>query len=254
MRGQRMVEVARPRAPLRQARPADAQLAQMDGPARDLFERLRLVRRELAEEAQVPAFMIFADSSLRAMATRRPVTPPQFASISGVGERKVAAFGDAFLSAIRAYCDEQGLESWPEGGDIPDDVATARRERRRRERPERAERADSPGLSGMDSTKLPSARQTLEMFRSGLSLDEIGEQRNLARTTLVGHLCDAMNAGEELDLERLIPSERLRLILETFARLGVTPLSPVKEALGDAVSYDDLRVARAALHSQQVEG
>ncbi len=254
MRGQRMVEVARPRAPLRQARAADAQMAQMDGPARDLFERLRLVRRELAEEAQVPAFMIFADSSLRAMATRRPVTPPQFASISGVGERKVAAFGDAFLSEIRAYCDEHGLELWPEGGDIPDDVATARRERRRRERPERAERADSSRLRDMDTTKLPTARQTLEMFRRGLSLDEIAEQRNLAHTTLVGHLCDAMNAGEELDLERLIPGERLRLILETFARLGVTPLSPVKEALGDAVSYDDLRVARAALRNQQAEG
>ena len=191
--------------------------------------------------------MIFADSSLRAMATRRPATDRQFTQISGVGERKAAAFAEAFLGAIRAFCDEQGLEPGPVGAAANDHAAASRAR-------QREPTSASDIANAANSAKLPSARQTLELFRSGLSLEEIAEQRNLARTTLVGHLCDAMIAGEELDLERLIPSERLRLILETFARLGVTPLSPVKEALGDAVSYDDLRVARAALHSQQAEG
>ncbi len=237
MRGQRRVEVARPRAPLRQARAADGQF--LDGDARDLFERLRAARRELADAQQVPAYLVFADSSLRAMAQRRPATREQFAMISGVGQRKIESFADTFLGAIRAYCYERGLEPWPEKAVVPNDGATAHRDR--------ADRA------GVDVTKLPSARQTLDLFRAGLSPEEIAAQRNLARSTVVSHLCEAINAGEEVDLGRLISSERLRLIVETFERLGVTSLAPVKEALGDAVSYDDLHLARAALRSQQAD-
>ena len=237
MRGQRRVEVSRPRTPLRPTRATTADA--LTSEARDLFERLRATRRELAEELQTPAFMVFADSSLRAMAQRRPATAEQFGRIPGVGSRKVEAFADPFLSAIRAWCDERGLQPWPEGdGSAPQDDSFLYRERRRHER-------------AVEATKLPSARQTLDLYRAGLSLEEIAGQRNLARTTLVGHLCDAINAGEEVDLSGILPVEQLRLIAEAFARLGDTPLSPVKEALGDAVSYDDLRLARAALRSQR---
>jgi ATP-dependent DNA helicase RecQ len=242
MRGQRRVEVARPRTPLRSARAsADATL---DANARDLFERLRATRKELADDLQVPAFMVFADSSLRAMAQRRPATRQQFATISGVGQRKVEAFAESFLSAIRAWCDECGLEPWPEGSAAPEERATPHRERRR-------ERTERDGASTRDAAKLPSARQTLDLFRAGRSIEDIADQRGLSPTTIINHLCDAINAGDEVDIERLISAERLRLIAATFARLGDTPLSPVKEALGDAVSYDDLRLARAALRSQQ---
>jgi ATP-dependent DNA helicase RecQ len=208
---------------------------ELDGPARDLFERLRVIRRELAEDAQVPAYVIFTDASLRAMASRRPETRAQFAQIPGVGANKVAQFAGAFLAEIRAFCEERGLAGWPEGDDAPPPA--------RMERPPRAPSAQD-GVSG---GKLASARQTLDLLRAGLSLEEIAQQRGLARTTLVGHLCELMSAGERVDVAQLIPAERLRQILAAFDQFGVTPLSPVKEALGEEVSYDDLRLARAAL-------
>jgi ATP-dependent DNA helicase RecQ len=66
-----------------------------------LFEALRTKRRELAEAAGVPPYVIFHDATLRELAQRRPANLSDFALISGVGARKLEAYGEAFLSVIR---------------------------------------------------------------------------------------------------------------------------------------------------------
>jgi ATP-dependent DNA helicase RecQ len=66
-----------------------------------LFEALRAKRRELAMEAQVPPYVIFHDSVLRDMASARPASLDALGRISGVGARKLEAYGDAFLHVIR---------------------------------------------------------------------------------------------------------------------------------------------------------
>ena len=66
-----------------------------------LFEALRTRRRELAQEAKVPPYVIFHDSVLRDMAAIKPDSLTQLGTISGVGERKLEAYGDAFLQVIR---------------------------------------------------------------------------------------------------------------------------------------------------------
>ena len=65
-----------------------------------LFEALRAKRRDLAREAQVPPYVIFHDSVLREMAASRPTSIAQMAGIAGVGQRKLDAYGDAFLRVI----------------------------------------------------------------------------------------------------------------------------------------------------------
>ena len=66
-----------------------------------LFEALRDLRRDLAKEAQVPPYVIFNDASLREMAAARPQTLDAFGRIGGVGAKKLAAFGQAFLRTIQ---------------------------------------------------------------------------------------------------------------------------------------------------------
>jgi len=66
-----------------------------------LFEALRAKRRELAQEAQVPPYVIFHDSVLREMAAAKPGNLTALGRISGVGARKLEAYGDAFLNVIR---------------------------------------------------------------------------------------------------------------------------------------------------------
>ncbi len=66
-----------------------------------LFEALRDKRRELATETGVPPYVIFHDATLRELAERRPENLSDFGHISGVGARKLEAYGEAFLSVIR---------------------------------------------------------------------------------------------------------------------------------------------------------
>src|SRR5439155_6024912 len=69
----------------------------------DLFERLRRLRKRLADERGVPPYIVFSDVSLRQMARYFPSNGAEFAQISGVGEQKLKRFGKAFLLAIAKY-------------------------------------------------------------------------------------------------------------------------------------------------------
>jgi ATP-dependent DNA helicase RecQ len=71
-----------------------------------LWEALRECRREQAEEQGVPPYVIFHDSTLIEMCTLLPQTHDEFANLTGVGERKLLKYGDAFLVAIRRAQDE----------------------------------------------------------------------------------------------------------------------------------------------------
>jgi ATP-dependent DNA helicase RecQ len=70
-----------------------------------MFEALRATRRELAEANGMPPYVIFHDSTLRDMAMLKPRTRAELALVSGVGARKLEAFGDAFLQTIRQFQD-----------------------------------------------------------------------------------------------------------------------------------------------------
>jgi len=69
----------------------------------DLFDALREVRLRLARERHVPPYVIFHDTTLREMAERRPKTIDDLHGVYGVGGKKAADFGDAFLDAIRTF-------------------------------------------------------------------------------------------------------------------------------------------------------
>jgi ATP-dependent DNA helicase RecQ len=68
-----------------------------------LFEHLRTLRRDLADENNVPAFMVFSDKTLRAMARQRPTTKDAMLQVHGVGFAKLETFGDRFMKAIREF-------------------------------------------------------------------------------------------------------------------------------------------------------
>jgi ATP-dependent DNA helicase RecQ len=65
-----------------------------------LFEALRALRKELAEEAQVPPYVVFHDSTLREMAGARPGTLGELGRLPGIGAKKLEAYGERFLRVI----------------------------------------------------------------------------------------------------------------------------------------------------------
>ncbi|HEX4583580.1 MAG TPA: ATP-dependent DNA helicase RecQ [Burkholderiaceae bacterium] len=70
-------------------------------PDPDLFERLRALRKALADQRKVPAFVVFSDRTLLEMAARKPRTSEALLELFGVGERKLQEYGEAFLAEIR---------------------------------------------------------------------------------------------------------------------------------------------------------
>ena len=68
-----------------------------------LFERLRALRKRLADETGLPPYVIFHDSTLREMAERGPLDLNQFAALPGVGQAKLARYGEQFIAAVREH-------------------------------------------------------------------------------------------------------------------------------------------------------
>ncbi|TAM51806.1 MAG: DNA helicase RecQ [Acidobacteria bacterium] len=101
LRGERRVELAVPRE---SRRPGGAKRARQtaDGLAVDeaLFERLRALRRRLSDQQGVPAYVVFSDATLAAMAALRPTTLEGLRGVSGVGDAKLARYGGAFLAVL----------------------------------------------------------------------------------------------------------------------------------------------------------
>jgi ATP-dependent DNA helicase RecQ len=65
-----------------------------------LFQSLRDLRKSIADGQGVPAYIVFSDKALRAMAEARPSTPGEFLAISGVGPLKLERYGEVFLEAL----------------------------------------------------------------------------------------------------------------------------------------------------------
>jgi ATP-dependent DNA helicase RecQ len=101
LRGERTVELAVHRDAAR-ARPAKQARLTADGRAVDdaLFERLRALRKRLADAHGVPAYVVFADATLAAMAALRPTNREELLRVSGVGQVKLDRYGDAFLAVL----------------------------------------------------------------------------------------------------------------------------------------------------------
>jgi ATP-dependent DNA helicase RecQ len=112
MKGQRIVRLLRPVRRKKGEKPKRSQPEDVtwEGVDRELFEVLRRLRREMAEEVAKPAYVIFGDRTLRDMAQVRPSTLERMRRLYGVGDNKLREYGEAFLKAIRDLCRETGLK------------------------------------------------------------------------------------------------------------------------------------------------
>ncbi len=184
-----------------------------------LFERLRSVRKRLADKRDVPPFVIFSDAALRQMAREFPGNDTEFRRISGVGERKLKDFGMIFLKEISDYL-RHNPDAVKKTANNKPPVAKSR---------------------WMNET----TRETLRHFQSGKSVDEIAHVRNLKSSTIYSHLEKAANAGEKIDIHRFVTHEELKEINAAFSKIGYGNLTGVYEILGKRFDYGVLRIVRA---------
>ncbi|MGD8207265.1 MAG: DNA helicase RecQ [Thiohalocapsa sp.] len=216
----------------RHPRPA----AWSDPEASALWERLRQRRRELAQAASLAPYMVLGDVTLREMVTYRPRAMADLERLTGIGAVKLARWGEAFLDVLLGHEGEHGR---PEG--IP--PLPAKTLRPPPQRPVEARR------TGADLTD--TVRETLDLFRAGVAIDDIAARRTLQSSTIYGHLARCIEAGELAlgDVVTLTPDE-LQTIEFAFERLGPSApdaLTPVYEALRGEYPFGLLRCVRAAI-------
>ena len=196
--------------------PAETHAAAED----DLFQQLRAVRRDLANRDGIPPFVVFSDATLRDMARKRPRNQSEMLRVSGVGQVKFEKYGEPFLAVTRAAAGTRQPAAGPS--------LYARAEARK------------AGVMG------PTLRETLSLYKDGIrDINEMARARAMARSTIAGHLADLLLAGAIEHLDGLVPVEKLTLIREATGDRPFKELGPVKERLGDKVTYEDLHLVRA---------
>ena len=191
----------------------------------DLFERLRELRKRLADERSLPPDIIFSDVSLRQMARNYPASESDFARISGVGEKKLREFGEIFLGEIAAH-----LQTNPRQIFADDSFVIPL--------PQRSQVGDS-------------ARDTICRFRAGESVAQIAASRGLVAGTIYGHLATAIESGEKIDLAQLLDAEAQAEIAAAFKRTGWGNIVGARELLGKKYDYGLLRIFRATANARR---
>jgi ATP-dependent DNA helicase RecQ len=188
-----------------------------------LFDRLREVRKRLADELNVPAYIVFSDVALRQMARLYPTTQNEFARISGVGEKKLREFGAAFLAEIQFHLQASPRQIFADDSFV------------------------APAVTAPVRSLSDSARETMRQLRAGATVAAIARARNVTVGTIYGHIVEAIDRGEEMETARFFTVAELADIAGAFNRHGFGTLTPVFEALGGKVEYDRLRLFRAML-------
>ena len=78
---------------------ADADV--LEGEDEALFNRLRALRKQIADDAGMPPYIVFSDKTLKGMVRLRPQTEEELLQVSGVGQKKLASYGEAFLKELQ---------------------------------------------------------------------------------------------------------------------------------------------------------
>jgi len=174
-----------------------------------VFEALRVLRSELAAQANVPPFVILHDRSLMELAQKRPANLTALSSISGLGERKIARYGDALLQAISRF-------------------------------------KRHPMLDNRLSSTI---NQTLALHLDGKAPEAIARARSIETSTVYGHMAEAIEAGLIAAKDILpIDDGDYDRIVAVFERLGTVDtghLGPAHAALGGDFDYGLLKCVLA---------
>ena len=185
-----------------------------------LFEALRALRRKLADERGVPAYIIFSDVSLREMARNYPTNLNEFRRIGGVGEQKAKDFGGRFLAEIKSYLTTNTPRNFT--GNV-------------------GNRSNNPRRSRLNDSE----SETLRRFQAGESIDQIARTRGFVRSTIYGHLLAAIECGKLVDAaNQFFTPAQQKEIAAAFRRTAGGKLVDVGAYLGGKYDIGLLRIYR----------
>jgi ATP-dependent DNA helicase RecQ len=205
-----------------------------------LFALLRQKRKEMADEAGIPPYVIFSDRTLIEMCSYYPQSLESLLNISGVGQVKASQYGDAFLNVIKLYCEKHRIA----------EISHPRpREASRGEKGVESSSANGRGVRGNGELS-ERTRLVAEAFNEGATVQNLMERHQVTMGTILEHLMKYVMAGNALhngaDLQALISADpdQQQAAFTAFDELGPAYLKPVFDKLNGTLNYDQLKILR----------
>jgi uncharacterized protein YpbB len=176
----------------------------------------------------MPVYMVANSASLDEMARYLPQTFDELNKITGFGKIKTGQFGEAFLTIINAYCEENNLHTNMEA--IP--VKEKRKEK---------------------STAIKTDTKTISflLFKNKKSVAEIATERNLVAGTIEGHLAYFVGIGE-LDINELVSAEKQIFIKAAIAKHGHEVHKTIMENIPAGISYGEVKIVLSSLKKTNI--
>ncbi|CDO05133.1 ATP-dependent DNA helicase RecQ [Oceanobacillus picturae] len=186
----------------------------------DLFTALRARRKELADEKNVPPYVLFSDATLKELSRYFPVTKEDMLTIKGIGEKKYEQYGETFLQVIQEW--RQSNQDVTERVRISDTLRAKPRK---------------------ESEEGPSHLVSYKLFQSGKSIKDIAAMRDLSKQTVESHLFKAYKDGHPLLWQIFFNEEEEAKVLAAHQQLEDPKLKEIKETLGDSFDYTKIKAA-----------
>ncbi len=188
-----------------------------------LHKKLRELRNKICEQKNVPVYYVASTATIDEMAEFLPHNLDELVKINGFGSAKAKQYGKFFLDVILDYCNEHNLSS---------SIHAKQPKKEHKEKSASIEKEDTKSIS-------------YKLYKEGNSIAEIAKQRNFAESTIESHLTYYIQRGL-ISVNELVKTEKLVLIepqLENFVGDSITP---IKQKLGDAVSYGEIKMVLAS--------
>jgi len=181
----------------------------------ELFELLRELRNTIANDKDLIHYQIFNQKSLYEMCETLPTNKTELIKVNGFGKTRVEKYGTEILKVIRDYCDENNIETSKNT-----EIFEAPKSKRK-----------------VGSTKTTS----LQLFKSGKSIEQIAMERDLNVNTITGHLASFIASGEVKILD-LISEKHYKELKEIIPKQKFETLSDLKHNIDSKYTFGELRL------------
>jgi len=177
-----------------------------------LDEALRTLRKKLANEQQVPPYIIFSDVTLEELIGSKPTNMQKLKMITGIGEKKAKTYGTQIIDVLLTHL-----------------------------------KSTKTKHNGSKDTRLV----TYAMYKQGNTVYEIARERNLSISTVYGHLAELCESGHDVDLSQFLQKHERQAVFSALDELGSEiALKPLYKKLGESIDYNKLKLAKAMYRSR----
>lgn len=202
----------------------------------ELYKQLIAWRNSEASKANLPVYTVIQQKAILGIVNLLPCDTASLVRIPYFGKRGAEKYGDVLLEMVSRYVKEQGIERPP----MPAITLTLKKETKESKEPKPLKETKP-----VKEPKLDTKEITYRLFRQGKNIEEIAKERELVSGTIAGHLEHYVRLGA-VKIEQLVPKEKIMKITRYVQANGSDKgLTAIKAALGDEVSYADIRLVLA---------